>query len=145
MWLVLWLWVPFGPYLYKMPYGFLFNVVFGASLVLLLMSTIALDHSAMFGLKQGYASWKGKEMPASGLKTKGIFGIVRHPITSLLIVALWSHETMTAGRLLFNLLFSLYAILGTIFEEKDLAKNFGEDYSEYCRKVPAFIPRLGQR
>jgi len=29
-----------------------------------------------------------------------------------------------------------------LYEEPTLRGKFGEDYSEYCRNVPRFIPRL---
>ena len=145
MWFILWLWIPTGPYLYQLRVTIPFDIVFRAALLLILYCTLSLDHSAMFGLKQGYAAWKGTEMPASSLQTAGIYGIVRHPITTLLIIALWSHETLTGGRLLFNVLFTSYAILGTIFEERDLMKNYGDPYREYCRRVPPFLPRLSHR
>ena len=29
-------------------------------------------------------------------------------------------------------------------EEKDVEKQFGREYEEYKKKVPAFIPRLGK-
>ena len=142
MWLVLWGWKPLGPALYKRESWIIFDLVFYAALTLLILSTVALDHGAMFGIKQGYAAWKGKEWPQSGLRTDGIYGIVRHPITSLFIVALWSHRTLTGGRLLFNLLFTAYALIGTIFEERDLVRSLGSQYQKYRERVPAFIPRL---
>jgi protein-S-isoprenylcysteine O-methyltransferase Ste14 len=143
LWMVLLFWKPFGPLLYELRGGLIFDVVFGSALVFIIWSTIQMDHSTMFGLKQGYLAWKGKDLPKKCLETRGIYGVVRHPITSLLIVALWSQASMTAGRLLFNLLFSTYAIAGTIFEERDLIKHFGQEYVNYTRRVPAFIPRAG--
>ena len=142
MWIVLLLWKPFGPELYRFQMALPFDLIFGLSLLLIVISTIKLDHSAMFGLKQGYAAWKGMELPAAGLQTKGIYNVVRHPITSLFIVTLWSHESMTASKLLFNMLFTAYAIAGTILEELDLKKHYRQEYAEYCKRVPAFIPRL---
>ncbi|HJZ12316.1 MAG TPA: isoprenylcysteine carboxylmethyltransferase family protein, partial [Acidobacteriota bacterium] len=144
MWFVLFYWVPFGPYLYRSEETILFDVPFYLSLGLIIYSTIGLNHSIMFGLRQGYAAWKKTSLPESTLQENGIYGIVRHPLTSLLIVALWSHETLTAGRLMFNVLFTGYALIGTIFEERDLIKHFGEDYRDYARRVPAYLPRLGR-
>lgn len=142
LWAVLIVWRPFGPFLYRDFAPWFMNVLFYASLLLILASTIALNHSQMFGLSQGYAGWKGRVVPESGLETRGIYGIVRHPLTSLLIIALWSHESLSAGRLLFNALFTAYALVGTVFEERSLVKAMGKDYVEYRKKVPAFIPRF---
>ena len=142
LWLVLYFWKPFGPVLYKDVAIWFFNIVFYACLILIIVSTVALNHSQMFGLHQGYAAWKRLPLPESKLRTDGIYGIVRHPITSLFILALWSHETMTTGRFLFNILFTAYALVGTVFEERSLLKELGKDYLDYKRKVPAFIPKL---
>lgn len=142
MMIVIGLWRPLGPMLYVLPYPVVFDVVTYACLVLLIVTTIKLGHHRLFGLANGYAVWKGQSIPETGLQTDGIFGIVRHPLTSLLIAVLWTHNTMTAGRLEFNVLFTAYALAGTIFEERDLVRNFGPKYLEYRKVVPAFIPRL---
>jgi methanethiol S-methyltransferase len=144
MWIVLLNWKNFGPYLYRFDTAIAFDVIFYLSLALIILSTVALDHSMMFGLKQGYSAWKNLPLPESGLQTDGLYGLVRHPITSLLLIALWSHHTLTAGRCVFNILFSSYAIAGTWFEERDLVKAFGKEYEDYRKKVPAFIPRLSR-
>jgi protein-S-isoprenylcysteine O-methyltransferase Ste14 len=142
LWIVLLLWQPGGPFLYQNVAPWLFNTLFYVSVALIILSTMALSHAQMFGLFQGYAAWKRRPLPDSKLQTDGIYGIVRHPITSLLLIALWSHESMTAGRVLFNALFSVYAVLGTLFEERSLVRELGQEYLEYRKKVPAFVPRF---
>ena len=144
MWIVLYGWKNFGPFLYRFDSAIAFDGIFYVALALIILSTMALEHSMMFGLKQGYFAWKNLPLPESGLQTDGLYSIVRHPITSLFLVTLWSHHTLTAGRCVFNLLFSAYAIAGTWFEEKDLLNAFGKEYEAYKRRVPAFIPRLSK-
>jgi methanethiol S-methyltransferase len=142
LWIVVLVWHPFGPFLYQDLFPWLFNILFYSSLILIIVSTIALNHSQMFGLYHGYAAWRKRPLPEAKLETTGIYGIVRHPITSLLIVALWSHESLTAGRCVFNALFTVYALAGTVVEERSLIEEMGDDYKEYRKKVPAFIPKL---
>jgi methanethiol S-methyltransferase len=142
MWILLIGWRRMGPILFESRITWPFESVFYISLVLIILCTVALDHSSMFGLKQGYLAWKGKELPTDRLQIAGLYGVVRHPLTSLLIVCLWSHATMTAGRLLFNVLFTIYAIAGTVFEEKSLLRKFGPEYEAYRAQVPAFVPLL---
>ena len=142
LWIVLLNWKDFGPYLYRDVMPLPFNILFYAALVLIVVCTIALNHSQMFGLFQGYAAWKGLPLPEGKLETKGVYGIVRHPLTSLFIVALWSHESLTTGRFWFNALFTAYALVGTVFEERSLVQELGQDYLDYRKKVPAFIPGL---
>jgi methanethiol S-methyltransferase len=142
LWIVLLNWKNFGPFLYRDVAPWLFNIFFYAALLMIIVCTIALNHSQMFGLFQGYAAWKELPLPDGKLETKGVYGVVRHPITSLLIVALWSQESLTAGRLLFNGLFTAYALVGTVFEERSLVQEMGQQYLQYKKKVPAFIPGL---
>jgi protein-S-isoprenylcysteine O-methyltransferase Ste14 len=49
---------------------------------------------------------------------------------------------MTAGHLLFAAALSAYMGLATLFEERDLLAHFGQQYEQYRRTVPRFIPRL---
>jgi Putative protein-S-isoprenylcysteine methyltransferase len=142
LWCVLLFWKPFGTTIYSNAAPVILNIIFYVSLALIIASTIALGHFQMFGLYQGYSAWRKKSLPAGQLEVHGIYGIVRHPITSLLLIALWSHSSLTESRLLFNVLFSIYSLAGTVFEERSLIKEFGKDYLEYRRSVPGFFPRL---
>ena len=140
MLIVLFGWQQFGPMLYRFETSWPFDVVFYVALFSITLALRNLNHNSMFGLKQGYVLLKGSEMPVEDLKTTGLFKYVRHPLTSLLIVVLWSHESMTAGRFQWNLLFTAYALIGTFFEERDLIRKYGQSYLEYRNRVPAFIP-----
>lgn len=142
MYAVLWLWKPIAPILVQLPYALAFDVVTYFVLLLLILTTVQMGHASMFGLAHGHAALKGLPLPQSSMKTDGMFGVIRHPLTSLLLVVLWTHNTLTVGRLEFNLLFSAYALIGTVFEENDLIKHFGDAYLDYRKRVPAFIPFL---
>jgi protein-S-isoprenylcysteine O-methyltransferase Ste14 len=45
-------------------------------------------------------------------------------------------------RLLYNVLWSIWVVIGTFLEERDLVVDFGEPYRDYQRKVPMLIPWL---
>jgi methanethiol S-methyltransferase len=142
MMIVLLEWRQFEPLLYRFETAWPFHVVFYLALFGILLALRNLNHNSMFGLKQGYVLMKGSEMPVEELKSTGLFQYVRHPLTSLLIITLWAHESMTAGRLEWNLLFTAYALIGTFFEERDLIREYGQSYLEYRNRVPAYIPFL---
>ncbi len=135
-------WQRFGPFLYRFQTSLPFDLAFYFAITLILLAIRNLNHNSMFGLKQGYALWKKVELPDKGLQTSGLYGRIRHPLTSLLIIAMWSHESMTLSRLQWNALFTIYALLGTYFEERDLVKNFGQEYLDYRKRVPGFIPKV---
>jgi protein-S-isoprenylcysteine O-methyltransferase Ste14 len=77
------------------------------------------------------------------LVTNGPFAIVRHPMyTGIILAALGSlliYHTWT------TLLFACFApalFFRARREEAALATEFGEQWQEYCRYVPGFLPRL---
>jgi protein-S-isoprenylcysteine O-methyltransferase Ste14 len=80
------------------------------------------------------------------LITHGPFAIVRHPMYLGIILA-------SAGGLLiyrtWTLLFTTVTFLGLALrarrEEQALAAEFGEQWEEYCRQVPGWIPRILRR
>lgn len=141
MWILILRWNRFGPFFYRFENGaFVLDAIFYLSILTIIAATVALNHNMMFGLKQGYAALKGEGLNQNGLVTSGIYGVIRHPLTTLLIISLWSHATMTASRVLLNILFTAYALAGTVFEERDLIKKHGDEYRAYRKKVPAFLP-----
>jgi protein-S-isoprenylcysteine O-methyltransferase Ste14 len=80
------------------------------------------------------------------LVTRGPFAVVRHPMyTGLILAALGSlliYPTWT------TLLFACFAPLISVRarrEEAALAAEFGEQWRDYCQRVPAFFPRLIKR
>lgn len=141
MWILILRWNRFGPFLYRFENGaFVLDAIFYLSILTIIAATVTLNHNMMFGLKQGYAALKGEGLNQNGLVTSGIYGVIRHPLTTLLIISLWSHATMTASRALLNILFTAYSLAGTVFEERDLIKKHGDEYRAYRKKVPAFLP-----
>ena len=79
------------------------------------------------------------------LVTRGPFAIVRHPMyTGIFLAALGSlliYPTWT------TLLFACFAPLTSVRarrEEAALSAEFGEQWQDYCHRVPAFFPRLKQ-
>ncbi len=76
----------------------------------------------------------------------GPFRRVRHPFYFLSLVMIWACPNLTADRLLFNFLFTIWIIIGTYLEERDLVAFFGDDYVTYQQQVPMLIPyRLKNR
>jgi hypothetical protein len=57
-------------------------------------------------------------------------------IALLAVVLLWQE----ADRLLFNVLWTIWIVIGTVLEERDLTSDFGNDYREYQRNVPMLLP-----
>lgn len=76
------------------------------------------------------------------LLTDGVYGIVRHPryvtmFFALLAVALFTNY-LGVYVLLVVLTPTIYVM--TLLEERELRDRFGQEYVEYTRRVPRFVP-----
>ncbi len=74
----------------------------------------------------------------------GVYGIVRHPIYSADIVLGWGVFLFWPTIIVFLSIIWLNIILffWMHLEEKVLIEKFGNDYLEYKKKVPMFLPRI---
>ena len=116
-----------------------------AGWALALLSTFVVDHLEFIGLRQ--AGWRNPSgrTAAPLLVEDGVYGLVRHPMMTGLLVAFWCTPRMSVGHLLFAGSASLYIAVGVRLEERDLVHEIGPDYRRYARRVPALVPRLRQR
>ncbi len=56
------------------------------------------------------------------------------------LIVIWSGTAITADKLLFNVLWTLWILIGAVLEERDLVADFGDLYRKYQREVPMIIP-----
>jgi methanethiol S-methyltransferase len=96
-----------------------------------------------FGIDSIGAHLTGKQHARQPFVARGPYSWVRHPLYLFLILMIWSYPVLTADRLLFNVLWTVWVYVGTLFEEADLLLDFGEAYRDYQRKVPRLIPWRG--
>ena len=78
------------------------------------------------------------------LVTTGLYGFVRHPIYSGAFIFLAAMTLVAANLLILlptlALLTLLYASIGE--EEAILIDRFGDEYREYMKRTPRFIPKI---
>jgi protein-S-isoprenylcysteine O-methyltransferase Ste14 len=92
----------------------------------------AIDIRSLAGLDGGPGTHPGEGQ----VLTRGPFAVVRHPIYLGWMVALWAAPVMTGTRLVFAAASSAYLVVALRWEERDLARDFGPAYRDYCRTVP---------
>jgi protein-S-isoprenylcysteine O-methyltransferase Ste14 len=79
------------------------------------------------------------------LVTNGPFAFVRHPMyTGLILAALGSLLVYLTWTTLFFTICAPMIAVRARREEEALATEFGDQWQEYCKRVPAFFPRLEQ-
>jgi len=80
------------------------------------------------------------------LVTSGLFAVVRNPIMTGELLVIWAEVIYFAslGIALYAGAISVAAhVLVVHVEEPELRERFGEDYDQYCRRVPRWLPRFG--
>lgn len=109
------------------------------------IATCLINHFELFGLRQAWAGFQGKEIPPHTFRTPLFYKLVRHPIYSGFLIAMWAIPDMTQGHLLFAAGMSVYVLIGIRYEERDLITYMGEQYREYRTRVGMVIPGIGKK
>lgn len=74
------------------------------------------------------------------ITAKGPYQWVRHPLYLFLIILIWSCPVLTLDRLIFNIMWTVWIIIATYLEDRDLHHEFGDQYLNYSAQVPMLIP-----
>jgi len=130
-------------YLIAAPQGILWwllRAVFFLSLAGFAWSLWALGEFDPFGILPILNHLHATRKPEMPLTYRGPYRLVRHPILMVMILMIWSYPKLTLDRLLFNVLFTVWIVVGTLLEERDLVRSFGNDYLAYQQRVPMLIP-----
>src|SRR5262249_37358353 len=109
--------------------------------LLLLLSTFAINHFDLFGLRQVWLFAQRRTAPEAPFVTRAFYRIVRHPLMLGFLIAFWAAPTMSVGHLLFALMTTGYILIAVKFlGERDLVAQSGETYRDYQRRVPMLLP-----
>jgi protein-S-isoprenylcysteine O-methyltransferase Ste14 len=74
------------------------------------------------------------------LITGGLYRWVRHPLYTAGLLLIWLIPVMTVNLLALNVGLTLYVVVGALFEERRLLREFGEEYTRYRSHTPMLIP-----
>jgi methanethiol S-methyltransferase len=118
--------------------------LYGFGWFICLFSTFLIDHFDLFGLKQAWYNWKGRNDFQYRFKTPLFYKLVRHPIYTGWLMVHWFTPVLTIGHFLFASVITGYIYIALIYEEKDLIDQFGETYHQYIQSTPKLIPFTGR-
>jgi len=116
--------------------------LFASGWLLVPFVSLLIDHFDLFGTRQVWLQLKGREYESLPFREPLLYKRVRHPLYIGWALAFWATPTMSVGHLLFAVVLTGYMGLATIVEERDLVDHFGNQYEQYRRRVPRFLPRL---
>ncbi len=103
----------------------------------------ALGKYDTFGLDPIRAYLRGRPLRSPNFVVRGPYLWVRHPLYFFMLTLIWSYPVVNSDRLLFNVLWTLWVVIGSYLEEKDLVAEFGEKYRHYQKTVPMLLPWRG--
>ncbi len=108
----------------------------------LIVSAFGFDYLEFLGVRQLVRAFEGRAQRPNAFSVRGPYAYCRHPQYSILLLMLWTTPVMTVGRLELAALASIYLLVGTFLEERNLRAELGPEYAVYQQHVPMWIPRL---
>jgi protein-S-isoprenylcysteine O-methyltransferase Ste14 len=124
-------------YQIPVPYNYLMRVMQGVSVFFLFLAAFQTDLLSFAGLRQLF-----EEEKTGTLITGGLYRYVRHPLYTFSLLILWLSPSMSLNSLIVYLALTLYVLVGIIFEERKLLREFGKKYEEYRSVTPMLVPGL---
>jgi protein-S-isoprenylcysteine O-methyltransferase Ste14 len=144
-------WQPIPAIIWQVESGLLATALWSicvAGWLLLFASSYMIDHYDLFGLRQVWLYFNQRPYTHPEFVMRGAYKSVRHPLMLGVLLGVWAIPTMTAGHLLLAIGLSVYILIGTWYEERDMVGFLGERYREYQHSVPKLLPwrlRAGKR
>ena len=126
--------------LYQIPFPWIYltlalQLVAAGCLLASLLQTGAIAFLGLDPILRPY-----KKEPVEHLVRGGFFAWTRHPIYFFTFIILWLFPVMTWNLIALIIGITAYTMIGSLFEERKLAIQFGEEYLEYKRKTPWIVP-----
>ena len=143
-----WQWQPIPALVWTVPNPTAASVldgIFWLCWVVLVASTFLLSHFELFGLSQVFARLFGKQLPDAKFRTPLLYRHVRHPIYLGVLLAVWATPAMSVGHLLFAAMITGYILIGIQLEERDLIRQFGDQYRRYRQRAAMLVPLPGRK
>lgn len=102
-----------------------------------------INHFQLFGLEQAYRFFTQTQSRQARFVAPLLYRLVRHPMMTGILIALWCAPSMSVGRLMLNAVMTAYILAGTRHEEETLVAELGEEYEAYRETTPMLVPLVG--
>lgn len=146
--LLFWQWRPIGGVVWNVDNHLAKLAIYGVyalGWILLLVATALIDHFDLFGLRQVYLHFRGREYTGLKFRTPGLYRLVRHPIYFSWLCIFWATPHRTVAHLVFALATTGYILMAIPLEERDLIRMYGDAYRKYRQQVAGILPlRFGR-
>ena len=109
----------------------------GLSVLFLFVAVLQTDLLSFAGLRQLI-----QEEKPGNLVTSGLYRSVRHPLYTFSLLILWLSPSMSMNSFLVYSALTIYILIGIVFEERKLLREFGQAYAEYRSSTPMLFPGL---
>lgn len=129
-------WVPLPGTWYALtgPWWWMGAGIQWAGLIVTVVAARALNVKELMGLAPPRHLATPHEQPPA-VETRGLYGMVRHPIYFGWVLFVAGAPVMTSTRLLFAVISVAYLVAAIPLEERSLVAAFGEPYRDYQRQV----------
>jgi methanethiol S-methyltransferase len=122
-------------YQVPVPWNYLMLAGQAVSVLFLFVVVMQTDLLSFAGLRQLI-----QEEKAGKLVTSGLYRSVRHPLYTFSLSTLWLSPSMSANSFIVYLALTIYILIGIVFEERKLLREFGQAYAEYKSATPMLLP-----
>jgi protein-S-isoprenylcysteine O-methyltransferase Ste14 len=119
------------------PWSYLLRAGQVVSVLLLFVVVWQTDMLSFVGLRQLVDEEKKGDLVISGL-----YRFVRHPLYTLGLGILWLSPSMTVNSFVVYAALTVYILIGIVFEERKLLREFGQEYAAYKSITPMLIPGM---
>lgn len=124
-----------------------FLVIIGSIVLLTGLIIMLISIKKYFLSLSGVKSLVTEEPVSNKLRIDGVHKYVRHPLYLGTFLFIWGLFILfpLLSLLIANIVITTYTLIGIVFEEQKLIKEFGTAYSDYQNQVPKIIPSFKSR
>lgn len=117
-----------------------FSVLYTISWLLLLKSMNEASLSLQTGALGWWAVFRGRKAVYRKFCQSGLHSYVRNPIYISFALTLWTAPVWTWDRIALVVPWTIYCLVGPQLKENRYRKMYGQEYLEYQRRVPYWLP-----